>query len=41
MDEAPLIRAADPADFAAIAAIYGHHVSTGTASFETESARRR
>ncbi len=31
------IRAASPADAAAIAAIYGPHVLTGTASFETEA----
>ena len=31
-----IVRAAIPADAAAIAAIYSHHVFTGTASFETE-----
>jgi phosphinothricin acetyltransferase len=36
MADAPLIRAVTPADFAAITAIYAHHVSTGTASFETD-----
>jgi len=36
MTDAPLIRPAAPGDFAAIAAIYGRYVSTGTASFETE-----
>lgn len=33
---APSIRAATPADAAAIAAIYAHHVLHGTASFDTE-----
>jgi len=37
MAEAPLIRPAAREDFAAIAAIYGHHVLHGTASFETEA----
>jgi phosphinothricin acetyltransferase len=37
MSDAPLIRPAAPADFAAITAIYGHHVLHGTASFETEA----
>jgi phosphinothricin acetyltransferase len=37
MPDAPLIRPAVPADFPAIAAIYGHHVLHGTASFETEA----
>jgi phosphinothricin acetyltransferase len=31
---APLVRAAAPADFPAIAAIYAHHVQTGLATFE-------
>ena len=31
-----IVRAANPADAAAIAAIYGNHVLHGTASFETE-----
>lgn len=34
--EAPVVRAATPADIPAISAIYAHHVATGTASFEVE-----
>jgi L-amino acid N-acyltransferase YncA len=33
----PVIRPSTDADMPAIAAIYGHHVRTGTASFETEA----
>ena len=33
--EAPRIRSARPEDAAVIAAIYGHHVAHGTASFDT------
>jgi phosphinothricin acetyltransferase len=36
MADAPLIRVATSADFAVITSIYAHHVSAGTASFETE-----
>jgi phosphinothricin acetyltransferase len=32
---APLIRPAQPSDAAAVAAVYAHHVSHGTASFDT------
>ncbi len=32
----PIVRAASPADAEAVAAIYAHHVCTGTASFDTE-----
>jgi L-amino acid N-acyltransferase YncA len=32
-----ILRDAEPRDLAAIAAIYGHHVRTGLASFETEA----
>ena len=35
--EAPTIRPSRDADVPAIAAIYAHHVETGTASFETEA----
>jgi len=34
--DGPAIRAAEPRDAAAIAAIYAHHVAHGTASFDTE-----
>jgi L-amino acid N-acyltransferase YncA len=37
MAQIPLIRPAAPADLPAVAAIYGHHVLHGTASFETEA----
>jgi L-amino acid N-acyltransferase YncA len=37
MSETALVRAAAEADLEAIAAIYGHHVVNGTASFETEA----
>ncbi|HUB34831.1 MAG TPA: GNAT family N-acetyltransferase [Bryobacteraceae bacterium] len=37
MAQIPLIRPATPADLPAVAAIYGHHVLHGTASFETEA----
>jgi L-amino acid N-acyltransferase YncA len=36
MPDAPLVRPAAAADFAAVTAIYAHHVLHGTASFETE-----
>ncbi len=32
----PIVREATPADAEAVAAIYAHHVRTGTASFDTE-----
>lgn len=32
----PIVRAASPADAEAVAAIYAHHVRTGTASFDVE-----
>jgi len=35
--EGVMLREAQPRDLAAIAAIYGHHVRTGLASFETEA----
>ena len=36
MADGPVVRAAEPRDAAAIAAIYAHHVAHGTASFDTE-----
>lgn len=36
-----ILRAAEPRDMAAVAAIYGHHVLTGLASFETEAPDER
>jgi len=33
----PMLRAATPADLPMITAIYGHHVRTGLASFETDA----